>query len=70
MKHRGRIRITLVCALLAGAVALAGCTKVPLSGRSQLNLIPPSEMLATSQLQYADFLKANPPSQDQVGTER
>ena len=40
---------------------LGSCTKVPISGRKQLSLVPESEMLSSSLTQYSDFLKKNPP---------
>jgi len=39
--------------------AFLSCTSVPLTGRSQLNLISDSEMLAMSYQQYDEFLKEN-----------
>ena len=47
---------------------LAGCAKVPVTGRSQLSLIPSSEMMAMSAQQYGEFLQKNPPSQDAAGS--
>ena len=35
------------------------CSSVPLTGRSQLNMIPSSEMLTMSYQQYDVFLKEN-----------
>jgi predicted Zn-dependent protease len=49
-------------------VGFAACTKVPLTGRSQLDLVPDSEMLSMANQQYADFLKANKESTDPVKT--
>jgi predicted Zn-dependent protease len=42
------------------------CSSVPLTGRSQLNLIPSSEMLAMSFQQYDQFLKENKLSSNQA----
>ncbi len=39
----------------------AGCSKVPITGRSQLNLMPEGEMLSMSLTEYQGFLKENPP---------
>ena len=36
------------------------CSKVPISNRSQLNLLPESEMVSMSLSSYNDFLKQNP----------
>ena len=41
------------------SLLLVSCSKVPLTGRSQLNLIPNDEMLSMSFQQYGDFLKEN-----------
>ena len=38
---------------------LTACTTVPITGRSQLNLIPGSSMLAMSAQEYGTFLKEN-----------
>lgn len=42
-------------------IFLTACSKVPISNRSQLNLLPESEMVSMSLASYADFLKTNPP---------
>lgn len=42
------------------------CSSVPLTGRSQLNMIPSSEMLAMSFQQYDQFLKENKLSTNQA----
>lgn len=39
--------------------ALEACTKVPISGRRQLNLLPESTLLGMSLTQYNDFLNTN-----------
>jgi predicted Zn-dependent protease len=49
-------------------VSLVACTKAPITGRSQLHLVPDSEMMAMADQQYTDFLKSNKISTDQVGT--
>jgi predicted Zn-dependent protease len=49
---------------LLALTVLAGCTSVPLTGRSQLSLIPASTMLSMSYEQYGEFLKTNPLSRD------
>jgi predicted Zn-dependent protease len=51
-------------------VTLMSCAKVPVTGRSQLNLIPSSEMLSMSDAQYSDFLKQHQISTDQAATEQ
>ncbi|MCA1761624.1 MAG: M48 family metallopeptidase [Cryomorphaceae bacterium] len=37
------------------------CSKVPVTGRRQLNLLPESEMTAMSATSYSEFLSENPP---------
>ena len=48
-------------ALLAITAFVIGCTKVPITGRRQLNLLPESEMMTMSLAAYQDFLKETPP---------
>jgi len=61
-------RPQLLIVTLFVAAILAACAKVPVTGRSQLNLIPSSEMMAMSAQQYGEFLKTNPPSSNAQGT--
>lgn len=60
------VRATAAAALMLALAA--GCAKVPVTGRSQLSLIPASEMTALSAQQYGEFMKQNPPSKDAAGT--
>ncbi len=46
-------------ALLVTATFLGSCATVPVTGRSQLNLLPSSSMLSLSNEQYSDFLRKN-----------
>jgi len=46
------------------AITFYYCSTVPLTGRSQLNLIPAGEMLSMSYQQYDQFLKENSVSKD------
>jgi predicted Zn-dependent protease len=46
------------------AFSILSCSTVPLTGRSQLNLIPSSEMLSLSSQQYDQFLTENKVSSD------
>jgi predicted Zn-dependent protease len=48
---------------------LASCATVPITGRSQLNLIPDSEMLTTSFQEYDSFLQENKLSDNQQETQ-
>ncbi len=50
--------------LLAGSLALAGCTKAPFTGRSALHLVPESDLQAMSAQQYAQFLNESELSRD------
>ncbi len=43
---------------------MAACSTVPLTGRTQLDLVPSSTMISTSLQQYDEFLKANKVSTD------
>ncbi len=43
-------------------VLLAACSKVPLTDRKQLNLLPESQMVAMGLTSYSEFLKENPPA--------
>jgi len=67
--------IPSVCPVLRGTAvglfllaSLAGCAKVPVTGRSQLSLVSSSEMMAMSAQQYGEFLQKNPASHDAAGT--
>ncbi|MFT3885915.1 MAG: M48 family metallopeptidase [Flavobacteriales bacterium] len=48
-------------ALLAVAAFAAACSKVPITGRRQLNLVPESEMMSMSLTEYQQFLQQTPP---------
>ena len=51
--------------LILISVLFNSCSKVPLTGRSQLDLIPDNEMLSMSFQQYDQFLKDNKESTNQ-----
>ena len=55
---------TIICSALVLALVIIGCSTVPVTGRSQLNLIPNDEMLALSFQEYSSFLKENKLSTD------
>ncbi len=61
----------VVFAVLIASILLfvSSCSTVPVTGRSQLNLIPASTMLSMSAQEYGTFLKENPPSADKKNTE-
>lgn len=56
--------VILVCALLS----LAACSTVPITGRTQLSLIPGSSMLSMSLQEYDSFLKEHKLSANQEQT--
>jgi len=47
---------------------LAACTKVPITGRKQVNLLPESQMMSMSLVQYNDFLSKNPPMSESIAS--
>lgn len=55
----------LIAALVTTSYIFISCSTVPLTGRSQLNMIPSSEMLAMSFQQYDQFLKESKLSTNQ-----
>lgn len=46
--------------VLASLVVLTGCSTVPLTGRKQLKLVPPAQMIAESAASYDQVLKEGP----------
>lgn len=60
----------LALALSLAMLVTVTCTKAPLTGRNQLNLIPSGEMLTMSYSQYDQFLKDNKVSTDAAATAR
>jgi len=54
--------------LIVLLLCLSACSTVPITGRSQLNLIPGSSMLSMSLQQYDQFLKEHKVSTDQQQT--
>lgn len=47
-------------------ICLVSCSKVPISGRRQMNLLPESQLMSMSLTQYNQFLGENPPMSDQI----
>jgi predicted Zn-dependent protease len=48
--------------IAAGMILLAiACSKVPISGRRQINMLPESTLMSMSLTQYREFLRQNPP---------
>ena len=58
--------ISFVISAVAIFLFFQSCSTVPLTGRSQLNMIPSSEMLTMSFQQYDQFLKENKVSNNQA----
>lgn len=52
------VKKNVLTALVLGSILL-GCNKVPLTGRSQMNLLSTERMMATSLKQYNQFLEKN-----------
>nr|WP_205743323.1 M48 family metalloprotease [Geobacter sp. FeAm09] len=57
-----------IAAIFCLAFALAACSTVPITGRSQLNLIPGSSMISMSLQEYDQFLKEHKVSTNQEQT--
>ena len=55
--------------IITSSYLFISCSTVPLTGRSQLNLIPDSEMLAMSFQQYGQFLNENQLSNNQANVD-
>ncbi len=51
-----KVILSLLVILLVSA-----CSRVPITKRKQVNLLPESELMAMSLTSYRDFLKGNPP---------
>jgi predicted Zn-dependent protease len=59
------VRRWLLCGALAGALLVAGgCTTVPVTGRSQLNLLSPGQELQLGLSAFNDLKKSTPISKD------
>ena len=64
-----RLKLSIFLLLFTSLTYLfISCSTVPLTGRSQLSLIPSNEMLAMSFQQYGEFLKENPVSKNKTET--
>tara|TARA_B100000809_G_scaffold266347_1_gene328628 strand:- start:355 stop:1164 length:810 start_codon:yes stop_codon:yes gene_type:complete len=55
-----------VAVLAVIAIGIYSCSKVPISGRRQMNLLPESQMMSMSLTQYQSFLSENPPMADNM----
>ena len=45
----------------AAVLLISACTKVPITNRNQMTLLPESEMISMSLTSYKEFLQENPP---------
>jgi len=59
MKRRTIFSVLISSLLVSVALFLHSCQSVPLTGRSQLSLIPESDMVSMSLTNYDEFLKEN-----------
>lgn len=66
---QSRYKLYFFFTLFVIPLVLSACSTVPLTGRSQLNLIPSSTMLSMSFQQYGEFLKNNQLSTDAEKTQ-
>lgn len=46
---------------LIATLVLVACSKVPITNRKQINLLPEGQLIALSMSNYSTFLKTNPP---------
>jgi len=53
-----------VITVLGAVVVAMACNKVPVTGRSQMNLVAEPEMIAMAAVQYGEFLGRTPPLPD------
>lgn len=63
-----RTQLLILIGILAASTLFGACSTVPLTGRTQLNLIPASQMLSMSYQEYGTFLKSNKLSTDTQAT--
>ncbi len=65
MKRVNKYRIVFFTTLLA----IVACSRVPLTGRKQLHLLPESAVASMALTQYSDFLSSHKLSQDKKNSE-
>lgn len=64
-----KTNLALKIVLLVGILyVVQSCSKVPVTGRRQINLLPESQMVSMSLTSYDEFLKANKLSVDAAST--
>ena len=52
---------TSLLIVFVASIVLESCSKVPITGRKQLHLLPESQMVSMGFASYNSFLKENPP---------
>ena len=62
------LQATIVLGL--ASVAFSGCSSVPLSGRSRVNVVSDEQILGLSAREYAKFISTAPISQNKAATQR
>ncbi len=67
MKTKTILKPVILVAIFMLTILLS-CSRVPITGRQQLNLLPSSQMLSMSFQQYDDFLETNKISKDATQT--
>ena len=50
-----------VALVMGGILLFHGCAKVPITGRSQMNLVGESQLMVMAATEYTSFLSENPP---------
>lgn len=72
MKNLSKNIIAWMLSLVAGALLLSssGCSSVPISGRSRVNMISDDQVLAMSFAQYRDFISKAPKSTNRAQSQR
>jgi len=53
------MKVYRVLTILVFVAFVVGCSKIPISGRRQINLVPESQMIGMSQQAYTDFLSVS-----------
>jgi predicted Zn-dependent protease len=56
--------------LISVVILFFSCSKVPLTNRKQMNLIPEQELVSMSLTSYSDFLKQHPPAPESDSNSR
>lgn len=63
-----RLTRSLSSSLVALTIVIAACSNVPITGRTQFNLVPDALVLSTSYQQYNEFLSENKVSENRAQT--